>query len=467
MPDTRSWRLATISISFSIVAAATLLANRIFNMVTYETATWEEYLHHKEGDVEAATKTSVLAYLAKIGATPKQAAGIKSPPRNVTAPTESTHEAMAFRVVDELATDYYIAMELQKSKRLHDAQAAAAPLQTTQTSGGSNAVGSQMFTSPLTGPASLEEQAAITLMGNHESALSFIRSVSNAKKVNVAGILEQADLRDLSHHFYPPKEVFQLIYSDHEAAVHETPPRFSFLYINLLDKSMFPLWFDRSLVGSKPPVMTQVDMAQNNMLEFGKEIVKAASGRPFFRSISHWVVMMWRWAIPAIGCNAWSLKAQLAYVDKIVHLSVKESMKSNMGMYISMLYDELERQEWMERTRKGDKSLDSLQKLEVEAGKIDERLLEAAKTKLPGVLEACADMSSASSAPAHMGLHPTSYFLVPTSYVLRLIYYFLFLTSYFVLLTSYFLLLLTSYFLLLTSYFLLLTSYFLLLTSYF
>ena len=181
------------------------------------------------------------------------------------------------------------------------------------------------------------------------------------RRCNVAGILEQADLRDLSHHFYPPKEVFQLIYSDHEAAVHETPPRFSFLYINLLDKSMFPLWFDRSLVGSKPPVMTQVDMAQNNMLEFGKEIVKAASGRPFFRSISHWVVMMWRWAIPAIGCNAWSLKAQLAYVDKIVHLSVKESMKSSMGMYISMLYDELERQAWMERTRKGDTSLNSLE----------------------------------------------------------------------------------------------------------
>ena len=208
---------------------------------------------------------------------------------------------------------------------------------------------------------------------------------------------------ELNHNFYPPKEVFQLIYADHEAAAHETPTRFSFLYIIFLDKSMFPLWLDRSLVGSKPPVMTQVDMAQNNMLEFGKEIVKAASGRPFFRSISHWVVMLWRWAIPAIGCNAWSLKAHLAYVDKIVHLSVKESMKSNMGMHISMLYDELERQEWMERTRKGDNSLDSLQKLEIEAGKIDERLLEAAKTKLPGVLEACADISSASSAPAQMG----------------------------------------------------------------
>ena len=134
MPDTRSWRLATISISFSVVAAAALVANRIYSMVTYETATWEEYLHHKEGDVEAAAKTSVLAYLKKIGVTPKQAAGIKSPPRNVTAPTESTHEAMAFRVVDELATDYYIAMEVEKSRRLQEAQAAAAPAQTAQPS---------------------------------------------------------------------------------------------------------------------------------------------------------------------------------------------------------------------------------------------------------------------------------------------------------------------------------------------
>ena len=92
-------------------------------------------------------------------------------------------------------------MEVQKSRRLHEAQAAAAPVQTTQPSSGHSTVGGQMFSSPLTGPASMDEQAAITLMGNHESALSFFRSVANAKKVNVVHILEQVDLRDLSHNF--------------------------------------------------------------------------------------------------------------------------------------------------------------------------------------------------------------------------------------------------------------------------
>ena len=74
--------------------------------------------------------------------------------------------------------------------------------------------------------------------------------------------------------------------------------------------------------------------------------------------------MLWRWAVAAISCGGWSLKAQIAYFDKIVHLSVKESMASAQGIWIALLYEELERQEWMERTRKGDDTLNSLAKLE-------------------------------------------------------------------------------------------------------
>ena len=48
--------------------------------------------------------------------------------------------------------------------------------------------------------------------------------------------------------------------------------------------------------------------------------------------------------------------------------------------------------------RKAHVSLNSMDKLEIEAGKIDERLLEAAKTKLPGVLQTCNGIDAPSPA---------------------------------------------------------------------
>ena len=58
-------------------------------MVSFQTATWEEYLADKEGPNPPDNVTApVLTYLNSLGDSPRVFAGLKSAPRNASASSE-------------------------------------------------------------------------------------------------------------------------------------------------------------------------------------------------------------------------------------------------------------------------------------------------------------------------------------------------------------------------------------------
>ena len=84
---------------------------------------------------------------------------------------------------------------------------------------------------------------------------------------------------------------------------------------------------------------------------------------------------------------------------RVNYLCVRETGKSAQVMAIAILYDELVSPDWMERSKKAYTTMNEMAKLKFETGKIDNILLEAAKTRLPGVLQTCNDVGSESPAP--------------------------------------------------------------------
>ena len=115
-------------------------------------------------------------------------------------------------------------------------------------------------------------------MGNHESSLQLVRNLGGRGRA-----ISRCRTGSAEPPLLPTKGGISVHLGRHrEVAKAEAPPRFSFLYIHLMDKSMFPMWFDKGLTGAMAPMLEQVDMAGlKNMLEFGREIVRAGSGRSF------------------------------------------------------------------------------------------------------------------------------------------------------------------------------------------
>ena len=105
------WILATVSVLIYLKSKCLL------KMVSFQTATWEEYLADKEGQVADNVKVPVLTYLNSLGSSPRAVAGLKSAPRNAQSPPEGIQEAMVNRVIDELGSDHHAAVELARHSR--------------------------------------------------------------------------------------------------------------------------------------------------------------------------------------------------------------------------------------------------------------------------------------------------------------------------------------------------------------
>ena len=96
---------------------------------------------------------------------------------------------------------------------------------------------------------------------------------------------------------------------------------------------------------------------------------------------------MLRWGTAAILVGQWTLCLLLTHIDTIMHLSERETVRNaRVGSSIAMFYCELRRQSWDERTRQGDPSLTTIKMVEREALRVDEGLLEVARTRVGTVL---------------------------------------------------------------------------------
>ena len=388
-------------------------------------STWPEYIADKENVTSGETYDKVLAFFVSIAPTPKEAKGMD--PREVAKKAAITLEllaqAMINRVMAEVEEETQIEREVKKAKKIAEAtletqiqrevvKAKKIAEATTLATGanGSASPGTPSAATRLWGASpglhsspglpwfsqisAQEEQAMLDMMGNEANALAVARSLGAATKVDVQAKLTAVFMDGLQFGLQPPVSLVQTLAADKEAADRESPKRLSFVYVNFLTKAMLPLWLTVASVGAKTQTSTSLGAAsmQKTMVDFGREVMKATTGRPFFRNLEHWVVVCWKWAVAAIAVETWSLVAQLAYIDTICHIAARESQRKGMeklGHLVALFYEEKQREQWAERARAGDPTLEKLSQLEVEAAKINESLLEAAKTQFTPMLETC------------------------------------------------------------------------------
>ena len=163
--------------------------------------------------------------------------------------------------------------------------------------------------------------------------------------------------------------------------------RLPFTYLNLPAARMLPGWLPEDSTsgrGHDDEVYTGLDPVSR----LGSAMEKATGKRRFFRRTSQWTITMLRVGAALVGCGQWTWVMLFVHIDCILHLVERESIRnSRLGPSTALLYDELRRLNWETRTRQGDPLLTSLQDLEKEAARVDEALLEIARTRVQSVLK--------------------------------------------------------------------------------
>ena len=101
------------------------------------------------------------------------------------------------RLIDESGSDHYALVGITTQRRVAEQvsqiQNKGHPLLPTIASTCGYCSRRQLF-APMPPHKGMDEQAALTLMGSHESALEIVRNLGGARKVDVAERLQDAGL---------------------------------------------------------------------------------------------------------------------------------------------------------------------------------------------------------------------------------------------------------------------------------
>ena len=103
--------------------------------------------------------------------------------------------------------------------------------------------------------------------------------------------------------------------------------------------------------------------------------------------VSHWQMVFMRFACIQAAYGQFSMVAALLHLDTICHLVEKETIRSGQaGTGIALLYEEMVRRSWADRSRRRDPMVASVQHLEFLAARVDENILSEARTRIGSVL---------------------------------------------------------------------------------
>ena len=232
-----------------------------------------------------------------------------------------------------------------------------------------------------------EQGKLMEIMGHDNTAMQVARIFGEAHKVNINEILDDAGFQGLPHHLQGGAKVYQILAADVAAARLETPPRLSFCFVSLTCDEIFPGWISSEAVGGKANLQPEMLMGEDYVSKFGQALNKVGGKSRFFRKTGQWLLALLRWSTIAIATWQWSQVAMFTHVDTILHMVEKEVAKTGkLAASVAIFYCELLRRSWAERTRQGDITLVTLADLEHETSRIDEYILDIARTKIVQVL---------------------------------------------------------------------------------
>ena len=180
--------------------------------------------------------------------------------------------------------------------------------------------------------------------------------------------------------------VWQLLQAECEEA--KRLGRKPFCYVDLTVSAFLPGWVPPEAVGAKANYGVSGDFcldprATAQTLGSLGSALKAATQIPrFFRSISQWVAAFMRYAPVAVSLGHAKLIDLFVHVDVVLKLA-EDARARGHTPYVAILYDDLVRRSWAQRTLQKDPDLD----LSKECCKVNKAVLECATSRINQVLD--------------------------------------------------------------------------------
>lgn len=195
--------------------------------------------------------------------------------------------------------------------------------------------------------------------------------------------------------------LWQDMHRDTEQAKAAIPQKTPLTFVDLTAKALLPIYTSPDAVGGRRELDAdnahldgQMDTSSLSKLTAA---LRSATATPrFIRNATLWMMVILRFAVVAVATQQWTWVAVINHMSMVGQ--IMEIHRVEMGgkaQYLGILYDELARIFWSERAERRDPEM-LLEKVTAEP---DKNILEAAKSRLAGVLEAAGLHNVARKAP--------------------------------------------------------------------
>ena len=230
-----------------------------------------------------------------------------------------------------------------------------------------------------------EKDWVADVMGQEPSCVSVAAHYVKASTVVMADEYRKAGMANLRHHLQVASKVFKLLLCDTQAANLES--RIPFTFIDLTHQDILMPWLPTDACSGRND---EADLTgRTDMLSKIATAVQRAEGKTrFFRKFNHWIFAFQRYAPAAIAAEQWSQVATLNHLDTISHLAERETGRNaRLGTAVALHYEALFRRSLDARCRNFDPEITSLTKIEDMLLKVDEHILEIARTMIMTTLQ--------------------------------------------------------------------------------
>ena len=230
-----------------------------------------------------------------------------------------------------------------------------------------------------------EKDWVADVMGQEPSCVSVAANYAKASTVVMADEYRKAGMANLRHHLQVASKVFKLLLCDTQAANLES--RTPFTFIDLTHQDILMPWLPTDACSGRND---EADLTgRTDMLSKIATAVQRAEGKTrFFRKFNHWILAFQRYAPAAIAAEQWSQVATLNHLDTISHLAERETGRNaRLGTAVALHYEALFRRSLDARCRNLDPEITGLTKIEDMLLKVDEHILEIARTRIMTTLQ--------------------------------------------------------------------------------
>lgn len=243
-------------------------------------------------------------------------------------------------------------------------------------------------------------QASTVPGASSASAMTNNLAVLLRPTVAVFDLLNQSSFSSVPTDGIPELTMFEDLTKATKAA--KDAGRVPFIYVDLTQKELLPLWLIPESIGGKTSVSgdsVQIDGSQetNTVVQLTTALKSATAAPRFFRTLNQWLSCFTKYSIAAICCEQLTFSAILGHITTICRIVEDKKSSCTNSVHLALLYEEHRGKDWAKRAERKDPSLS----IDTEAWFISEDLLRSVSTRLKSTMVAAGLNSNSESSGAN------------------------------------------------------------------